>query len=116
MKKNPGGIVALILTVLLAIFLSACGSGGGGGGGDDSNRKSVVTYELDSSGCLVSASDYDKFSESEDDDGFKSRHFLWYCASYKGQSNIYVSLDFYSSYDNFDCLTLDREYISDGIC
>ncbi len=76
---------------------------------------STVTYGLDSEGCLAHANNYDDYSHFESDD-YESKTYIWHCANYKGQTEVYVSLDFDNNNDGTDCLKLGTEYISSGIC
>lgn len=108
--------------LFLGLFLFfACGSGGGDGSSDDapapssSVHISSVQYQVDSSGCLISANDFDNKNEFTDGN-YKSMDFIWQCTKYKEHENIYVSLSFDNNNDGTQCLKLHNEYMSNGIC
>ncbi len=100
--------------VCFAVLLSGCGGGDtGSGGGSDVRAKEVIfTLDPQTGVSCPNADDATTFQSGD----FNSVDCTWFCANYKGRSNVYVSLDFQNSFSTDFLWVLDGEFISDGIC
>ena len=104
-------IVRAIMAAGCLLFISGCDSGSGVVGGSST----LVSYSVDcDTGVTCSnASDMAEIKVGDD----RSINCIWRCASYKGQSNIYVSIILKENEENEEtCWDFKNEYITAGIC
>ena len=101
---------ATLTVAFIAMILVACE-----GGGTSSGRKAVdlfLTLDPITGPDCVNADGASTFET----DTYLSIDCVWECANYKGQKEVYVSLDFEKDKKKNTPWVLDHEYFSSGIC
>lgn len=106
-KKLPWFL--LIILYLLLISCSQSSSGGGNSLGSQYDQHEV-SYNIGTTGVTCTNQSY---SSTFTSGSYVSKTCIWYCGNYKGQTKIYVSLDFRQSSSGW---YLDHEYTSSGLC
>jgi hypothetical protein len=100
-----------LLVLCLLLFTLSCSSGSSTGGANLAQYNLVnVDYKIEASGVTCyNPSKFNDFSSGS----YVKRNCTWFCGNYKGQSRIYVSLDFAKNSSGW---SVDHEFISNGIC
>ena len=100
------------LIALSLALLAGCGEGGTSTNNDTVVKDVMFSVNPDTGPSCPNADD----SSSFESDDYRSITCTWRCANYKGQSRVYVSIDFVASNSTNQKWGVDNEFISSGIC
>lgn len=100
-----------LLVSCILLFTLSCSSGSSTGGANLAQYNLVnVDYKIEASGVTCyNPSKFNDFSSGS----YVTRNCTWFCSNYKGQSKIYVSINFKQGSSGW---YIDSDYISTGIC
>ncbi|MFB1036000.1 MAG: hypothetical protein QMC38_11710 [Sinobacterium sp.] len=100
------------IILVVAGLLAGCGGGDTDSSGNVRAKDVMFTLNPQTGVSCPNADDASVFQSGD----YNSVDCIWYCATYNGRTNVYVSLDFVNSRSTGFVWIKDGEYISDGIC